>query len=259
MGVDATFYNNNLKVGNEYLGVNNLSIALGLTLVHYNAKHLRSYKINTNQFTSFVSGMSIAYILLHLLPEVINFQNEVANMFQLTLTNSMYLILATILLGSGIFFILERGLQKAQLNRNLKETYGHKSTFWIHIGAYFMYNLIIGILLADQRFETNILALVYLIAIGIHLLTNNWVIRQDFKAQYDLYGRKIICGAVLLGWLLGTVFPIHLAVTGLLEAFVAGTIILNAVEDELPYSKGKGFTPFLTGGLLYSLLLLVII
>lgn len=241
------------------MGVNNLSIALGLTLVHYNAKHLRSYKINTNQFTSFVSGMSIAYILLHLIPEVINFQNEIANLFQLTLDNSMYLILVTILLGSGIFFVLERGLQKTKLNQRLKEDYGHKSTFWIHIGSYFIYNLIIGVLLSVQRFETNILALFYLIAIGIHLLTNNWTIRQDFKNQYDLYGRKIICGAVLLGWLLGTVFPIHLAIIGLLEAFVAGSIILNAVEDELPYSKGKGFRPFLTGAVLYSLLLLVII
>lgn len=233
-----------------------LLLALGFSFIHFGSHRFRLHLLTVSQFSSFVGGISLAYVFFHLLPTLTAYEHEVAEVFHLSQTNAYHVIFGSILAGLVVFYFLEQAMQTTQLNVGTGQTQAHAGVFWAHIGSYFTYNLLIGLLLSDQGFETNMTAFFYLIAIGLHFWTNDWVLRHHFEKQYDRYGQKLLTVAVLIGWAIGSYMHIPHTFVGLLEAFVAGGMILNAIKDELPACKGRGFFPFLIGVSLYSLLLI---
>lgn len=233
-----------------------LLVALGFTLIHFGSHHFRLHILSISQFSSFVGGISLAYVFFHLLPTLTAYEHEVSELFHLSSASSYHVIFGSILAGLVVFYFLEQAMETTKLNVGTGQKEVRSSVFWAHIGSYFGYNLIIGLLLSDQRFETNMTALFYLLAIGVHFLTNDWVLRHHFEKQYDRYGRKLLTVAVLVGWVIGHLLHIEHTIIGLLEAFVAGGMILNAIKDELPACKGRGFIPFLIGISMYALLLI---
>lgn len=233
-----------------------LLVALGFSLIHFGSHHYRLHILTVNQFTSFVGGISLSYVFFHLFPTLTAYEHEVAEMFHLSRTSAYHVIFGSILAGLVIFYLLEQAMQTAKVNVDTGQTAARYGVFWAHIASYFTYNLIIGLLLSDHRFETNMIALFYLVAIGLHFWTNDWVLRHHFEKQYDRYGKQLLTVAVLAGWVIGSLFHIPHTLIGLLEAFVAGGMILNAIKDELPSCKGKGFIPFLIGIGLYAIVLI---
>lgn len=235
----------------------NLLVALGLSFIHLSSKHFKLHYISVNQFTSFVGGISLAYVFFHLIPTLQAYEHEIMETFQVNEQNASHLIFGSMLAGIVVFYFLEIGLKSSHL-KLAKKDFSTSGIFWAHIGSYFLYNFIIGILLSNQRFETTFTALFYLFAIGVHFLTNDWVLRHHFEKLYDNYGLKLLVAAVLLGWIIGLNSHISHTYIGLLEAFVAGGLVLNALKDELPACKGNGMTSFFVGLVFYSSLLLFI-
>jgi len=245
-----------LKEGIQ-MSVAGLAVALGFTFIHIGSRHFRLRFFTVNQFTSFVGGISLAYVFFHLIPTVRSYELEVMRYFQINAVNASHVISGTILMGIIIFYFLEVALKSTRL-RMIRFIHHSTGLFWATIGSYFLYNFIVGFLLATHHFKSPATALFYLLAIGFHFLTNDWVLRQHFKVLYDQYGLKLLVIAVLSGFILGTNIHVpHLAI-GLLEAFVAGGLTLNAIKDELPACSGTGLTSFMVGLSLYSLLLLAL-
>ena len=81
--------------------------------------------------------------------------------------------------------------------------------------------------------------------------------RQDQKHQYDAYGRWVLAGAVLAGWGLGLVTELSELLVGGLFAFLAGSIVLNVLKEELPAERESTFWAFAVGVLGYAALMLV--
>lgn len=235
-----------------------LLVVLGFSLIHFGSDRFRLRLITVNQFTSFVGGISLTYVFFHLLPTLTAYEHEVAEMFHLSQIDSYHVIFGSILAGLIIFYFLEEAMEKVKLKLGTGETDAHLGVFWAHIASYFGYNLIIGLILSDHQFETSMTALFYLIVIGLHFLTNDWVLRHHFRKQYDRYGRKLLTFGVLIGWIVGTFFHVPHTIVGLLEAFVAGGMILNAIKDELPECKGRGFISFFVGVVVNSVLLITL-
>lgn len=251
------------------MAIANTLIVFTFTLIHINASrfHLDKYEI-ASKFSSVVGGISIAYVFFHLLPGLIHAQEDIALKYHLTSATSFQLLFGMILLGLVVFYFLEVAMQSAKMNMFISRLrhqdisdqsfeLRHQRVFWAHVGSYALYNLIIGVLLADQHFATTTTALFYLVAIGLHFFTNDWVLRHHFTDLYDKYGRLMITLSVLVGWLIGHAFAIDHAVVALLEAFVAGGLILNAIKDELPECSGSNMMYFISGTAVYSLLLII--
>ncbi len=252
------------------MNFSNALVVFGFTFIHINSRLFHLDKVNiTAKFSSFVGGISIAYVFFHLLPTLIHYQEDISYAFNLTSANAYQLIFGVILLGLVVFYFLEVAMQSAKVNVvisriNHKELTDksfeqrHQQVFWAHIASYALYNIIIGILLADQRFETSTTAIFYLVAIGLHFFTNDWVLRHHFTDLYDKYGRLLISLTVIIGFFIGSTFHINHIIIGLLEAFVSGGLILNAIKDELPECRGSNFGIFLMGTALYSVILILI-
>lgn len=239
------------------MSVAGLAVALGFTFIHIGSKHFKLRIFTVNQFTSFVGGISLAYVFFHLIPTVRTYEIEVMETLQINEVNASHVISGSILLGIIIFYFLEVALKSTRF-KMMKHTHHSTGLFWATIGSYFLYNFIVGFLLSTHQFKSPATALFYLLAIGFHFLTNDWVLRHHFKVLYDKYGLKILVIAVLSGFILGANIHVPHLFVGLLEAFVAGGLTLNAIKDELPACRGTGVTSFMIGLTVYSVLLLAL-
>lgn len=242
------------------MAIRSLFLALGFSFIHYASSQIDCKKSALNKFTSFVGGISISYVFFHLLPTISAYQGDVAETFNLgSSMSAYYLLFGAALAGLVVFYLLETyaGFAKTNVDASLNQP-SKNNVFWAHMGSYFIYNGIIGVLLTEQRFETWIAALLYLSAIGLHFVTNDWNLHHHFEASYNKYGRNLLCGAVLLGWLVGILFHLNHVAIAFLEAFVAGGMMLNAIKDELPKEKERNIPSFLTGIIGYSLILMFI-
>lgn len=234
--------------------------AAGFALVHLFIGRLTFLDgIPRSRWLSGAGGVAVAYIFLHLLPELSAHQQtfaEALGVEERTAESWVYLVA---LLGLATFYGLERMVKASrgrQRDRGSPDR-AEDEVFWIHIGSFGIYNILIGYLLLHRE-ETGLWPLViYFVAMALHFVTNDFGLRQDHKESYDHRGRWVIAGAVLLGWFLGAVTTVPEIAIGFLFAFLAGGVVLNVLKEELPEERKSHFGAFALGTAGYAVLLLL--
>src|ERR1035438_6199001 len=96
----------------------------------------------------------------------------------------------------------------------------------------------------------------YTAAIACHFLALDHSLREEHGAAYERIGCFVLAGMSLLGWGAGLLYALPHYALALLVAFISGAIIMNSLIMELPSDKDGRFLPFMSGGLLYGLILL---
>ncbi len=240
-------------------------------------------------------GVSVAYVFVHLLPELAEGQETLREALAgglRVLENHIYLIA---LLGLAIFYGVERttaegrkqrrgapemaynlpgGGQGAEAREGDESTAGRQA-FWLSMGSFAVYNFLIGYLLlhcfgavltAERAGSEGGNAggadlrglLLFALAMLLHFLVNDYGLREKHREDYQRIGRWILAVAVVLGWLAGLLVEIPEVLIAVLTAFLAGGIILNVLKEELPEQRRSRFWPFALGAALYSVLLLAL-
>lgn len=252
-----------------------LAMALGGALVlaggHLFAGRLRFMrKTPRSWWLSVAGGASVAYVFVHVFPELGEGQADFEERGWLAgrfLEHHVYLIA---LLGFGAFYGLERLVQRSRQKRmNANSTaadttsvkHGEapppsRGVFWLHITSFGIYNLIVGYLLVHRDVEGPWSLLVFTLAMGLHFLVNDYGLHDHHQGMYTRTGRWVLCGAVLAGWGVGTLTRIHPAAMITLFAFLAGGVVLNVIKEELPEERQSRFWAFAIGGVTYAGLLL---
>ncbi|MEN9937354.1 MAG: hypothetical protein RLZZ387_3933 [Chloroflexota bacterium] len=233
--------------------------ALGLALIHLFARRLRWLSsLPRSVWLSFAGGVSVAYVFVHLLPDLGEYQEAVAETGVLAfLEHHVYLVA---LLGLAVFYGLERTALRSRRAR--KDAEGEDSTsaevFWLHIASFAAYNALIGYLLVHRE-ETEWLGLaLFVIALGFHFVVNDVGLREHHKESYDRAGRWLLAAAVLVGWAVAQVVAFSPATVALLFAFLAGGVLLNVLKEELPEERASQFWPFAAGAAGYAAKLLLL-
>ena len=198
---------------------------------------------------SFAGGAAIAFFFLHLLPELAAIQEEIQDSegFLPWLDQHSYLFA---LVGLIVFYFLEAAM-RSQKGKEPKAGF-----FVVHISLLAFYNFLIGFLLMDVGHDEWLSALVYAVAMGFHLLTNDYDLAADFPTRYTKVGRWVLALMPAMGYGLATVLGASAPFALLALAFVIGGGILIIFKEELPSEKESRFGPFAGGALLFSLLLL---
>lgn len=227
--------------------------ALGFAVIHFfSGKLLHVHEVPRSRFLSIAGGIAVAYVFLHLLPELNEYQRElegeIGNNIFASLENHILIIS---MLGLAVFYGLERF---ATANKRKQKPY----VFWIHIGSFTLYTFSIGYVLAESEFQSNGTMFLYFVALGIHFVTVDQGLRQHHQQLYDQRGRIFLSLAVLIGWAVGTFAEVNDLGLSIVVAFLAGGVILNVMKEELPAERESSFGAFLVGLLGYALLLLVI-
>ena len=227
--------------------------ALALALIHIYASKLKFLDtIPRSRWLSMASGVSVAYVFVHLLPDL-NEQQEIFTESEIFsfIEHHVYLMA---LIGLAIFYGLERMVTESQQDeRNKVEA----DIYWIHIISFALYNALIGYLLFHRE-ESGLRSLfLYAIAMGLHFIVNDYGLNQDHQSTYRHSGRWILATAIIIGSVIGWGGNISAAAISVLFSFLAGGIILNVLKEELPEERQSNFGAFILGAFVYSILLLL--
>lgn len=228
---------------------------LSLALVHLFASQLKFLTaIPRARWLSMSGGVSVAYVFVHLLPDLSERQVKLSQFYILSFIEHHVYLLA--LLGLAIFYGLERIVVISQQTHTDNR---HKNgIYWLHIGSFTLYNALIGYLLFHRE-ETGLNSLlVYTIAMALHFVVNDSGLNQDHQSTYRRSGRWILAGAIIAGAVVGIVSEISEAAVSILFSFLAGAIILNVMKEELPEERQSQFSAFALGSFLYTVILLLL-
>ncbi len=233
---------------------------LVLALIHFFGTRLRFLAgVPRSIWLSGAGGVSVAYVFLHLFPELGEGQEHVEelNWAESFLGHHVYLMA---LIGLAVFYGLERSVVSAKGPKSEQakgqETEGSIGLFWLHMSSFSLYNAIIGYILF-QREEGSVKDLaLYAVAMGLHFLVNDFGLQEHHQRTYKKYGRWVLVLALIIGWGLGFAVELPHTVLVLLVAFIGGGVILNVMKEELPEERESRYWAFALGAGLYATLLL---
>lgn len=215
-------------------------LVLGLAAVHARGRWpLR------NPWRSAAAGASVAYIFLHLLPQL-------AGAHAAQGMDSEVVFFALALAGLVTFYGLEHALRRHDEGR------ADAGVFHLHVAAFAIYSLTIGYLMMQREAEGTLPLLLYAGAMALHFLASDSSLRVGHRAAQAARARHVLAGAVLLGGALGAAFKAPPLLVDALFALVAGGIVLNVLKEELPDQAGSHFGGFALGAGLYGALLLAL-
>ena len=196
------------------------------------AVHLFSYRLRFLDGTprsiwlSLAGGVSVAYVFVHLLPELAEGQEAIAEAAGEGLAFLKQHVYLVALLGLATFYGLDR-LATESRRRN--------------------------------RLASGLDALVlFALATALHFVVNDYGLHRDQKGDYVRVGRWIIAAAVIIGWAVGLAFEVPEAAIAVLTAFLGGGIIMNVLKEELPEERQSRFWAFAAGAAAYASLLLIV-
>lgn len=236
--------------------------ALFLAVLHFFVDYLKFSAIPRSKWLSAAGGVSVAFIFVHVLPELNKWQEtfsaSATSKVALFFEHHLYLVA---LLGLTIFYALERVARVSKHSEREtadKELSPNIQIFWIHIFSFALYNFLIGYLLVHREENTFYSLLIFTVAMGFHFLVNDFGLLDHYEANYQKRGRWVIAASVVLGWAVGALTEIQDIYIGIMYALIAGGVIMNVLKEELPEERESKFWYFILGVVIYSVLLLLI-
>ncbi len=244
-------------------------IAAGLTgllaLLHLAAPRIRALPLVPERYTgSFAGGLAVAYVFLHLLPEIAAGNEAIGEALSDVLQLTPLLELAIFfvaLAGFTIFYGLERLALRYGDGRGGARGGSRQSAgvYWLHLGAFMVYNTLITYTMV-LRVRTGLLfAVLFTVAMGLHFVLTDRGLAEHYPGRFRGSGRVLLAAALVVGWILATlVAPTSTLVVALLTALIGGTTLLNVFKEEVPSNRSSSFGWFVAGLILYAVLLTAI-
>ncbi|MFO1050100.1 MAG: hypothetical protein U1E52_19650 [Geminicoccaceae bacterium] len=243
--------------GNVYLGVAFI-VALLFAAIHLCGRAMAFLRTSPRSiWLSAAGGISVAYVFVHILPELEHHQHE----FDVRggplglLDASERHVYFVALVGLAAFYGLD-SLARRHGPQAATASSRRERVFWLHLAAYAAFNVLIGYLLLD-RDEPGLFALLtYAVAMAMHFVVADQGLREQFHPAYDRQGRWLLAAAPLVGWALGAWVDVAPLAVSALFAFLAGGIVLNVLKEELPERRHAHFSAFALGAGIYAAVLL---
>ena len=226
-------------------------------LIHLFADRLKMlHGLPRSSWLSLAGGMSVAYVFVHLLPELSEAQDAIAEEAEGLFGTAETHVYVIALVGLVVFYGLER--THARSRRAAADKDLDQRTFWVSIGSYGLYNLLVGYLLLHRYREGTGELVLFSLAMALHFLVTDYGLREHHKDRYVTTGRWVLCAALLAGMGVGVAAQVSAAAVGVVIAFLGGGIILNVMAEELPSERESRFSAFALGAVLYSAILLAL-
>ncbi|PRY20134.1 hypothetical protein [Pseudosporangium ferrugineum] len=256
-----------LSTAHALLGA--LAITVVLAGLHLAAPRIRRLPLVPEAATgSFAGGLAVAYVFLHLLPEIAEGNEAVGAALTDVLEPTPLIDLGIFLValaGFTAFFAMERLADRrvgARTGDRAVNPAGAAAgrppagVYWLHLGSFVVYNALITYTM-PLRLRTGVLfALLFTVAMGLHFVLTDRGLEERYGARFDRTGRLILTGGLLLGWAAAALAaPTSTLLVALLTALLGGSILLNVFKEEIPSGRRTSFGWFLTGLALYAGLL----
>ncbi len=213
-------------------------------------------RLPRSRWLSFAGGVAVAYVFLHMLPEIASHGETFARALGLDLTLAESAVYAVALAGLALFYGTEKALlsSRQEVRSATGEDRPEKGVFWLHICSSSLLIFVIAYLLNHREDLSWPGLAVFFIAMILHFASADFGSRTHHPELYDREGRWVLSIATISGWVTGLFVEVPELAVGALFAFVGGGIILTILKEELPAERESRFVPFLFGTVLYGLL-----
>ena len=221
-------------------------LAIFLSLIHLSVVYLSKIKEKKQKIlTSIGGGISVAYVFLHLMPELAS--SPKGNIGNISIDADLLEIsfFFASLLGLIILFVVDAWAAAAKIPREIN--------FKIHL----LYNISISFLysftLPEVVKEGLFYSLLYTMTLAAHVLSSDRVIFRFHEKFYRSKFRWIGFSTVLIGVIISLTFkPNSSLEIDYAFAFLSGGVLLNTFLEELPKKTILNVKWFLTSILLTS-------
>jgi hypothetical protein len=225
-----------------------LSIVI-FALVHVFAEKTRSIDtIIHGRFLSICGGVAISYVFIDILPKLCISDIIVKKALSGIFPYIEYHVYIMALTGFLLFFIVGR-------SHTFLEDNGR---YYLSLTSYACFNFFVAYSVADPNNPDVRPLSLFKIAMGLHYFTNDYALNQSHEIVYDRYGKWILVYSLFLGWIVGLWYDLSEAAVAVISAFIAGGVILNVTQHELPEENPNNLGAFLFAAAVYTLILLVI-
>ncbi|MGY1780618.1 hypothetical protein [Geodermatophilus sp. SYSU D01036] len=246
-----------------------LVLAALLAGLHLSAPHLRRLPLVPERATaSFAGGLAVAYVFLHLLPEIAEGNQAIGEALDDVVAPTPLVDLGIFLVALGgfaAFYGLQRMADRRAPapsrtpNGQPMRTDEPGRVYWLHVGAFTVYNALITYTMALRLRTGLVFALLFTVAMGLHFVLTDRSLEEHYPRRFPRTGRPVLAGALVAGWLLDAFFaPTSTLVVAVLTALLGGSILLNVFKEELPATGRSSYPWFLTGLVLYAGLLALV-
>jgi hypothetical protein len=207
---------------------------------------------------SFSAGISVAYVFVHLLPEV---ETARAVLVRATADWSLplpaYLVSLFALAGFMLFYGVDRLVAWARPAGDQAADHGEGGglDYRLHVGIFAIYAGMVTYLRINALEEGETPVLLFALAMGTHFLTVDHALSREYGASYQRVGRFVLAGAAIAGWAFGVVAELPTPLMILPMALLSGAIIAISLIEELPRENEGRFWAFLAGGAFYAAIL----
>ena len=170
---------------------------------------------------SFAGGIGVGYMFVIILPALSSWQASANQEIE-----SERLVFACAMAGFSGYYLLRIAVARLDDNRR------GRAVALLQLGGYTAYSVIIGFMLAQYAEYGPVWLAFYTVALGLHLYMNDRCVLRE--RTWAAAGPLLLAGAILAGWSAGLALPQVYSVAVLLFAVLAGGMILNILNDELP-------------------------
>ncbi|KTD61154.1 hypothetical protein [Legionella spiritensis] len=207
-------------------------------------------------FVSFAGGTAVAYVFLHMLPDLVEYNEPIGRFLiksEWLTPFAELMIYVAALFGFLIYYGLEIKAEnaKAAATRN-------RLTYALHLAMFCLYNFLITYTMS-LRVQTSInAAILFTFSMALHFVLTDRKFSRLFAGQFNHLGRFILILFLLIGWLCSVFFePVNVVVAAFMLAFLAGSVLLNVFREELPSAGLVSYCWFSGGvGIITVMLLL---
>lgn len=222
-----------------------------LALFHYLspwfANHLAG---NGRSFISFSGGVAVAYVFLHMLPNLVEYNKPIG----LFLLNTQWLTPFTELLiyiialsGFLIYYGFDLLAERSRDNGNEGLVYG------LHLTMFCLYNGLITYTMSLRAMASITATVLFTLAMALHFVLTDRKFCRFYTLRFNHVGRFVLMAALLGGWLCSVIFdPVNVLIAAFMIAFLAGSVLLNVFREELPAAGLTSYYWFTFGALLIT-------
>jgi len=220
-----------------------------------------SLRRHQRRVLSFGAGVTIAYVFVHLLPELEAAREALVRTgAHLSLPFPALRVYLAALIGFMLFYALEHLVAWTRKSAGSEAPDGEENRLGrlIHVGSFLVYVWLAGYLAVRSLEEGATPMALYAVALGLHFLSLDFSLSREYGSWYRRSARYAFAIAPLAGWTMGIFVGFSQVFTAALLGFLSGGIIMNAIVSELPKEKEGRILSFLFGGAFYTALLIIL-
>lgn len=230
---------------------------LALAGVHLAAGHLHRVEgARRSRWLSAAGGISVAYVFVHLLPEVARADQAIDRSGVIGSLERHAYVMA--LVGLVVFHSLEHLAVGSRARSRAAGGADRASprALAVHVASFAAYNALVGYLVVRRPHEGPIALVLFAAAVAVHLAVVDYGLREHHGDGHEHLVRRTLVAALVAGSALGALADLHEAAIGLMLAFLAGGIVLTTIKDEVPGERRSRPAPFVAGAAAFAALLL---